>query len=161
MEKIKIGEYIGEYFIKTKHRKDLVKHAEVAAGIKEYRKAYNMNGSPVTQEQVHHTISKARAYLEVEYRVTIWNDRGYGFKVASPDEYAMIYSQNIRKTFTCADRTNRMTPGVDRTKVRHALRLVFADSEKRVQTLSKQGKKYLAAFVQLVKDENKEKQIEE
>lgn len=160
MEKVKIGEYIGEYFIRYRYSKKLVTHIAIANAIAGYRNEYGFLSQPTTQEQVHHAISKAREYLEINYRLTIWNDRGYGFKVASPDEYAMIDSQNIRKTFTCADRTNRMAPGVDRTRVRHALRLVFADSEKRVQTLSRSGKKYLAAFINLVKEE-KAKQIEE
>ena len=83
MEKVKIGEYVGEYFIKNRNRKELIIHAEVATQITNHRSVYDLLSRPVTTEQLHHAISKAREYLEINYRLTIWNDRGYGLKAMS------------------------------------------------------------------------------
>jgi hypothetical protein len=153
--KIKIGEVVGEYMYHNRERSSLT-HEEIAGVIQQARR----NGQPVLSEQIHGAVCKARSYLELNYRVTIWNLRGYGFRVATPDELAMYTARSVRRTITMADRTVRLTDIVDRKRMPQALRIVFEDNKGRIKTLGFKGKKFMSTFIDYMKQE-KVKQLKE
>jgi len=159
---MKIQEVVGEYIYKQRDREDVVTHRELATVIRKFKEKsprYPIGLKIITQEELHRHVAKAREYLELEYKCTIWNLRGIGFRITSPDELAMYTARSVRRTIVMADRTIRLTDIVDRKRMPQALHTVFIDNEKRIKTLGIKGKKFMSTFINYIKQERK--QIEE
>ena len=169
MVKEKLHEAIGEYLYKYRDSNEVATHKELADIIKKFRNKNGRsgNGNVVTFEELHRYVSKAREYLELEYKCTIWNLRNLGFRVATPDELAMYTARSVRRTIMIADRTVRLTNIVDRRKMPYALQVTFKDNEQRIKTLGVRGKRFMSTFIDYLKqervkllEENKDEKIQ-
>lgn len=118
---------------------------------------HSKSGSPVTEDDLSHAIAMCRIDLENRYRTTLYNVRGKGYKVTTPDELALYTAKFVKRTILHADRTYRLIEIVDRKKIPGALRVVFLDTEGRIKNLSWKGKKFLKTFVSYLKTEEQKK----
>lgn len=145
------AEDLAEWFLKHDPDTFMNSHA-IACKIRDIRVARNLpkGNAPVTQEELNRWIAQTRQYLELHKGCTLWNFRGAGYRIASPDELAVYTAKSVRRTIVMADRTTRLLDIVDRKKMPTALRAVFTDEEGKIRHVGKTGRKYLEAFKQYV-----------
>ena len=118
-------------------------------------------GRPVTEEELRKVVSETRSYLESHHKTTLYNVRGQGYKIATPEEVALYTAKFFKRTILYADRTYRLVEIVDRKYIPSALRTVFCDNEGRIKSLSLKGKKFLGTFVSYLREEEKKKLLED
>lgn len=150
---MRIHEEIAEFLHSSEQR--VVDHHTLADMIKATHKNTNGRILDVTTEKLHSVITRARRYMESKYRCTIWNIRNVGFRITTPQELALFTAQSVRRTIQMADRTIRLTHIVDRKMMPQALQFVFADSEKKIKSLGRHGKRFMRTFVDYIDEQKK------
>ncbi len=114
---------------------------------------------PVREEELRRALSYVRYELETRYKNTLYNVRGKGYKLCTPEELALYTAKFYRRTILYANRTYRLAEIVDRRYIPAALRTVFCDTEGNVKQLSIKGRKFLTMFGAYLKS-NEAKELE-
>lgn len=158
-----VHEEMSDWFNKFDTTK-VITREQIARKLGETRKKINGHKQNVTQEDVLNMVSKCRVDLELRHRTTLVNVRGYGYKLANPDELAIQTAKWVKRTILYADRTYRLVDITDRRKIPGALKKVFCDNEGRIKTLSSRGKRFVESFVDYAKRkalEDKRKEVKD
>jgi len=144
----KLCEELVEWFYKIPTN-EVVSHDVIAKAIRDYRIALDLpdKGKAITQEVVNRTVSLVRRELELSKRTTLINVKNHGYKLATPKELALTTAKWVKRTIMYADRTYRLVDIVDRKLIPGAIKQVFTDSEGRIKSLSRHGKRFVESFV--------------
>ena len=146
---------LSDWFIKQ--GQDLMSYELIAKKIKAIKREKQMpdRADPITLSDVAREVSRCRADLEIRYKTTLYNIKGVGYKITSPQELAMYTAKSFRRTIMSADRTYRLVDIVDRKFIPYAFAQVFSKTEGRIKGLSKHGKKFVETFGGYLKEQKK------
>jgi hypothetical protein len=138
------------------YKHDVLTHEIIAISMQRIMKDQGGRSKPITSAMLHSTIAKTRRYMEESHKCTLWLVRGVGYKIANKDETALYTAGAIKRTLMWADRTRRLVPITDRQYLPSALKRVFAKNSSNVARLANEGRGYVQAFEELVKEQRKE-----
>ena len=142
-----------------KQRRDL-SFREIAGEIQDIREG---SGSPlidrkITVGELTRIMSQTRMFMERNHRNTLWNLKGWGYRVATREELALYTAKSIRRTIVTAERTTRLVDIVDRKLIPGALRYVFPDAEQRVRQLGSKGQNFSRRLIEYIREKRDEKE---
>jgi len=148
--KRKVGRYpipaaVGDWIYKQGDR--VLSAKEIGERIKIYRQQ-DGDKRPVTVEQLGTMLCQARKYCELNHRLTIWNVRGIGWRIATPRETAYYGMATTKKLLVLADRTRRLADIVDRKYIPEAFEHVFGNTDNGIKTMLQKGKRFLLMWVE-------------
>lgn len=98
----------------------------------------------MTRETYHSFMSEVRRILETDKKVTLYNVRGHGYKIASPVECARFTAQMTKRAVLMAERVStRLFPIVDKRLFVSEFKTLYSDAERGVELAYQHGRKLL------------------
>lgn len=114
--------------------------------ISEEMKAIKKSREDVSFGSLYDAICKVRERLEVAHGLTLWNEKGVGYKLASPKQTALFGLRLVKRMVVLAGRTERIVPIIDRKYVPEAFEEVFGKAEGQLKQLHTNGKRFLKVW---------------
>lgn len=149
-DKYPIPSAIGDWIHKNGDK--VLSAKEIAGRIKDYR-AQDQSFGPVTQDQVQSILCQARKHCELTFKLTIWNVRGQGWRIATPRETAYYGMHSTKKLLVLADRVRRLVDIVDKKYIPEAFDKVFGSTEDGVRSIVSRGKGFLLMWAKKQQEE--------
>ena len=129
-----------DYFLKSGEK------VRTYSEISEEMKSIKKSRENISFGSLYDVICRVRERLETAHGVTLWNEHGLGYKLASPKQTALFGLRLVKRMVVLAGRTERIVPIIDRKYVPEAFEEVFGKAEGQLRQLHSNGKRFLKVW---------------
>jgi hypothetical protein len=151
-----LGEELSEWLVKR--GTDPIVEKDLGLKIKDLYKHMSGQERTITKSYLTNVVSHVRKYLETNYKKTLVNIKGVGFKIGTPKE-ATVYATQIYKSFLKRGmRVERAVPLIVKAHLPSSVDKVFGGSRRLLNDFTKGSQPLMLAFEEVKRGESNAKE---